>query len=73
MAWQVGPVQQIQAHGRPAPTYGFTIQNEQGVPVFAFGYATQQEAEAARAAIEPNVKSAVFLADSEGEHHFPAP
>jgi hypothetical protein len=73
MNWKVSDVQTVQAHGRQATTYGFTILNEQGHPAFAFGYATQQEAEAAKAVIEPLVQSAVFLSDSSGEHHFSKP
>lgn len=32
MTWKVGPVQEIQADGRSAPTHGFTIQDERGSP-----------------------------------------
>jgi hypothetical protein len=72
MTWKVGPVQEIQADGRSATTHGFTIQDEHGSPVFAFGYSSPQEAENARSAIERCIQDAVFLSDSGGHHHFSA-
>ena len=70
MAWKVGNVQMVQVENRAATTFGFYIQNEHGAPLFAFGYATEEEAEAAKAAIEPCVQSAVFLSDSGGYNQF---
>jgi hypothetical protein len=73
MVWTVGDVQSINVQGRQSATYGFNIQNELSTPVFAFGYATREEAEAAKAAVEPLVQNAVFLADSPGRYQFCAP
>ena len=73
MTWKVGPVQEIQADGRSAPTHGFTIQDEHGSPVFAFGYGSPLEAENAKSAIERCIQDAVFFSDSGGHHQFSAP